>query len=89
MSSTAYDSPEDAIRAYAPAKSQKLVVPANADLPDGVCKSLEVIAVGNVVTLAEGDSVAFTRTAIPVGTLIRVRVKQVLTGTPATVLALY
>jgi len=89
MSSTAYDSSEDAQRAAAPAKSQVLVAPANTDLPGGVCKSIEVIAAGDVVSLAEGDAVAVTRTAVPVGTIIRVRIKQVRTGTTATVVAHY
>lgn len=41
------------------------------------------------MSLAEGDAVAVTRNAVAVGTIIRVRTKQVQTGTTATVLALY
>lgn len=89
MTTTAYDTSEDAARAAAPAKRQVLVAPANADLPNGVCNALEVIAAGNVVSLAEGDAVAVTRNTVAVGTIIRVRTKQVQTGTTATVLALY
>jgi hypothetical protein len=89
MSATAYDSSEDAIRAMAPAKRQVLVAPANADLPDGVCKAIEVISAGDVVTLAEGDIAPVTRAAVAAGTVISVRTKRVLPATTATVVAYY
>jgi hypothetical protein len=89
MSSSAYDSPEDATRGSAPAKSQVLVTPANADLPGGVCKAIEVITAGDVVTIAEADSVAVTRLSVAAGTIIPVRIKQVRTGTTASVVAYY
>lgn len=89
MSTTAYDSSEDAIRALAPAKRQVLVVPANADLPNGVCKAIEVIVAGDVETLAEGDVTPVTRAAVSAGTVIQVRMKQVRAGTTATVVAYY
>lgn len=89
MTSRLYDSAEDAARATAPAKSQVLVTPADEDLPGGVCKAIEVIAAGNVVTLAEGDTVAVTRPGVAPGTIIPVRIKQVRTGTTATVVAYY
>jgi hypothetical protein len=89
MSSTAYDSPEDAARADAPGKSQVVVAPANVDLPGGVCKWLEVIAAGDVVSVAEDGGAPVTRAAVAAGTVIRVRTKQVRTGTTATVLAIY
>ena len=89
MTATNYDSPEEAERASAPAKRQRAVAPANADLPDGIANAIEVLVAGNLVTLAEGDSVAVTRTNVPAGTVIRVRTKQVLAATTATVIALY
>ncbi|MBP1296620.1 spike base protein, RCAP_Rcc01079 family [Bradyrhizobium elkanii] len=89
MTTTTYDSAEDAIRATAPAKRQRAVTPANADLPDGVANSIEVVTAGNVQLLAEGDTVAITRNAVAAGVIIRVRTKQVQTGTTATVIALY
>lgn len=82
-------SSEDAIRAMAPAKRQVLVAPANADLPNGICKAIEIIAADDVETLAEGDATPVTRAAVAAGTVIKVRMKQVRTGTTATVVAYY
>lgn len=73
-----------------PARSQKAVTPDDDnDLPDGVCKSLEVVATGDVVCIAEEDTVAATRSAVAAGTIIPVRVRRVMEATTATVLALY
>ncbi|RWI35451.1 hypothetical protein [Mesorhizobium sp.] len=75
----------------APASSQKLVVPNDtADLPSGVCKALEVIAAGDISSIAENDTVAVNRSAVAAGTIIQVRIRRVnATGTTATVVALY
>lgn len=76
----------------ATARNQRLVVPDNdADLPDGVCKVLEVISPGTVVCVAENDTIeqAVTRTDMAAGRYILCRVRRVLTGTTATVVALY
>lgn len=74
-----------------PASSQVLVTPNDSsDLPNGPCKALEVIATGDVVSIAENDNIAVTRSAVAAGTIIQVRIRRVnATGTTATVVALY
>lgn len=77
----------------APGISAILVTPNdNADLPRGVCRAIEILSAGNVVTVAQSDpdSGAITRTGYPVGTVIPVCVRRVkATGTTATIAALY
>ncbi len=78
-------------RLGAPASSQVAVTPNDdTDLPDGVCKALEVTVAGNLVTIGADDTVAVTRPNVAAGTIIPVRIKRVKsTGTSATVVALY
>lgn len=75
----------------APARSQKAVVPSNtADLPDGVCKALEVIVSGSLSCVAQDDVDPVARPNVIAGTIIPLRVRKVMaTGTTASVLALY
>jgi hypothetical protein len=76
-----------------PGRSQKAVTPDDDnDLPDGACKALEVIADGDVATIAEDDAddAPVTRSGLTAGRVIEMRVRRVLaTGTTATVLAIY
>lgn len=78
-----------------PSTSQKLVTPDDdADLPDGVCKALEVIAVDggtvvNCVAESDGDEENVSRDHVFVGQIIQVRARRVLETTTATVVALY
>jgi hypothetical protein len=72
-----------------PARSIKAVTPDDdADLPDGVCKSVYVLTDGNLEVQAENDSAAVT---IPVtaGMHIPVMAKRILEDTTATVVAFY
>lgn len=72
-----------------PARSIRSVTPDDDnDLPDGVCKSVYVLANGNLEVLAVGDTAAVI---IPVtaGMLIPIMAKRILESTTATVAALY
>ena len=67
----------------------RAVTPSDTDtLPDGICRALYVATEGDLEFIAADDDDAVT---IPVGALttLNVAIKQVLTGTTATVYALY
>lgn len=73
----------------APARSIRAVTPDDdADLPDGVCKAVYILADGNLEVLAMNDTSEVT---IPVtaGMLIPIMAKRILESTTATVVALY
>lgn len=73
----------------APARSIRAVTPDDdADLPDGVCKSIYVLVDGNLEVLAANDTESVT---IPVtaGMLIPIMAKRIMEDTTATVVALY
>jgi hypothetical protein len=72
-----------------PARSIKAVTPDDdADLPDGVCKSVYILTDGNLEVQAANDDDAVT-IAVKAGMLIPVMAKRILESTTATVVALY
>lgn len=75
----------------APFSSLKDVSPSNTvDLPDGVAKGLLVTVDGDLVIIAEDDTLPVTAFPVVAGQVLNVRVKRVkLTGTTATVKAGY
>lgn len=75
----------------APARSIRAVTPDDdADLPDGVCKSIYVLTDGNLELVAERDDVDDAVTVpVTAGMIVPVRARRVMEDTTATVLALY
>lgn len=60
------------------------------DLPDGACKALYVLTDGNIQIIAESDEDDEPQTLpVKAAQVVPIRVRRVMTGTTATVVAMY